>query len=287
MEERDQFNSPLDRLFDDLRKEKPNHIAVRTFYAFREKAPGKTAKSVLISLDARLNMLQIDAVQEFLSYDTVDLRRFCTEKSVIFAITSDVDVTYNFLLNMFLNQLFVYAYRLADREFGGKLPVPVRIIYEEMANTAMPKDFPRVLSTCRKRNISIAIVVQEISQLKKLFKEDYEAVIANTSLRVFLGGESTSQLENIVKELGKATIKYDTLGKSAQITTTNINITGRELMTLDELRRMKKDESIVFLQYRQPIKDRKMQPEKHKRFSETHSGGAPAYRYEPPQKIEY
>ena len=272
--------SALDYMFDELKEDEPGHIAARLYYAFREKAPGKTALSVLITIEARLNAMYISAVQDFFSDDELELEKFGERKTIIFAQISDAESSFNFIVTMLYSQLFLYTYRMADTKHGGRLPVPVMLIFDEFANCALPREFTNKLTTCRKRNINMVILLQAVSQLKAIFKDDWETVIGTCGLRVYLGGEEMSTHESMSKQVGRATVKYDTYQKNMRDYTTSMQSTGRDLMTLDEVRAMRRDDCLVFIQYHNPIVDRKYDLLKHKRIEQTADGKAPQYVFD-------
>jgi type IV secretion system protein VirD4 len=278
--------SALDHLFDELTEDEPEHIAVRLYNAFRQKAPGKTALSVLITIEARLNMMYIGAVQDFFNDDELELERFGERKTIIFAQISDAENSFNFIVTMLYSQLFLYTYRRADSVHDGKLPVPVTLVFDEFANCALPKEFTNKLTTCRKRNINMVILLQAVSQLKKIFDDDWETVVGTCGLRVYLGGEEPSTHESMSKQIGRATVKYDTFQKNMRDYTTNMQSTGRDLMTMDEVRSMGRDDCLVFIQYHKPLMDKKYDLSKHKRIVQTADGKAPKYVFDPKTYLE-
>lgn len=271
--------NPVDYLFEDLLKEQPGHIAGRMYFAFRNKCPGKTALSVLATVNSKLKSMYLSPVLRFFSDDELELDKFGTQKTIIFAIISDADSSFNYIVSILYNQLFTYLYRQADTVHGGKLPIPCRLLLDEFANCSIPNEFTNKLTTCRKRNMTITTVVQAMSQLKKIFKDDWETVQGTCGIRVYLGGEEQSTHESIAKQAGKTTINYDTYGKSDKSLSTNINITGRELIMQDEVRRLPKDKCMVFIQYQDPIYDKKYNLLKHPRIKMTADGGAPPYEF--------
>ena len=271
--------TPLDMLFDELEYANPKHIAVREYNEFK-KAPDKTASSILICLAARLSTLHLEKIAILTDGDDLHFATLGSRKRVIFAVISDNDTTFNFLMGILYTQIFQELMYVADNEHGGRLPVPVRMMMDEFANIALPKDFEKVLSTCRSREISMSIVIQNMSQLKALFKDSWEGIVGNCNTFIYLGGEEPSTLEYVSKTLGKATINTRTYtrghGKGGSYSV-NYQSTGRELLLPDEVKRISNRKAIVFLKSKPPIMDFKYPIKDHPNYKKTTLGGMPPY----------
>ena len=271
--------TPLDMLFDELEHANPKHIAVREYKDFK-KAADKTASSILICLAARLATLHLEKIATLTDCDDLHIATLGSRKRVIFAVISDNDTTFNFLMGILYTQIFQELTYVADNHHGGRLPVPVRMMMDELANIALPKDFATVLSTCRSREISMNIVIQNLSQLKALFKDSWEGIIGNCNTFIYLGGEEPSTLEYVSKTLGKATINTRTYtrghGKGGSYSV-NYQSTGRELLLPDEVKRISNRKAIVFLKSKLPIMDFKYPIKEHPNYKKTTLGGMPPY----------
>ena len=240
-EEDDQYRSPLDMLFRALEEEQPNHVAVKQYKAFKQAA-GKTAKSILVSAAVRLATFNIPQYARMTMVDEMDFGSLGEKKKAIFCVIPVDDSSMNYLAGMLYTQCFQALYRRADEKHNGRLPVPVRVIQDEWANVAQPESYPKILATCRSYNIGLNIIVQNIQQIKALYEKEWESIIGNCDTLLFLGGgnEPTS-LEFIVKLLGKETIATRTRGQTkgrSGSSSTNFQQTGRDLMTIDEVRKL-------------------------------------------------
>lgn len=240
-EEDDQYRSPLDMLFRALEEEQPNHVAVKQYKAFKQAA-GKTAKSILVSAAVRLATFNIPQYARMTMVDEMDFGSLGEKKKAIFCVIPVDDSSMNYLVGMLYTQCFQALYRRADEKHNGRLPVPVRVIQDEWANVAQPESYPKILATCRSYNIGLNIIVQNIQQIKALYEKEWESIIGNCDTLLFLGGgnEPTS-LEFIVKLLGKETIATRTRGQTkgrSGSSSTNFQQTGRDLMTIDEVRKL-------------------------------------------------
>lgn len=278
-EENENFRSVLDTLFDRLEMEKPGHIAYRYYTNYRNAA-GKTLKSIQASLIAHLEKFELDSVAALTMTDEMDLRSFGERKRALFAIIPDNDTSFNFIISMLYTQLFQQLEDSADFDHRGALPVPVHVIMDEFANIALPQNFQNILSTMRSRGLSATIILQNLAQLKALYEKDYDSIISNCDTRLFLGGNDPTTLEYINKQLGKETIQTNTYGhsrgRSGQYST-NLQQTGRDLMTPDELARMDKRDSILLLRGEYPIRDRKIDVTRHPNAGKTTVMGGPPY----------
>ena len=249
-EEDDQYRSPLDMLFRALEEEQPNHVAVKQYKAFKQAA-GKTAKSILVSAAVRLATFNIPQYARMTMVDEMDFGSLGEKKKAIFCVIPVDDSSMNYLVGMLYTQCFQALYRRADEKHNGRLPVPVRVIQDEWANVAQPESYPKILATCRSYNIGLNIIVQNIQQIKALYEKEWESIIGNCDTLLFLGGgnEPTS-LEFIVKLLGKETISTRTRGQTkgrSGSSSTNFQQTGRDLMTIDEVRKLDTHKAILFI----------------------------------------
>ena len=213
-EEDDDYQSPLDLLFEALEEEQPNHIAVRQYHIFKQAA-GKTAKSILVSAAVRLASFTLPEIQRITASDDMELGKLGERKQAIFCIIPDSnDASLNFLVGMLYTQAFQELYYQADKVHQGALPVPVRLMFDEFANVALPDGYARLQATMRSRNIMSTIILQNISQLKALFKDDWEGIIGNADSFVYLGGNEQSTHKYISELLGKETIDTRTSSQS-------------------------------------------------------------------------
>jgi type IV secretion system protein VirD4 len=279
-EDDDNYASPLDILFERLEMENPDHIAVRQ-YGIYKQAAGKTAKSILISIGVRLAAFNLNQIASITQYDEMDLESLGQRKVALFCVIPDNDSSFNYLVGMLYTQAFQSLYYLADHHYGGRLPVHVHAVLDEFANVALPDDFEKILSTMRSREISVSIIIQNLAQLKALFKDNWESIVGNCDEFLYLGGNEQSTHEYVSKLLGKATIDTNTYGKSQGKSgsySTNYQQTGRELLTPDEVRLLDNNDALLFVRGERPIIDRKYNLLKHPELSLTADGGQPAYR---------
>lgn len=283
-EEDDDYQSPLDLLFEALEEEQPNHIAVRQYHIFKQAA-GKTAKSILVSAAVRLASFTLPEIQRITASDDMELGKLGERKQAIFCIIPDSnDASLNFLVGMLYTQAFQELYYQADKIHQGALPVPVRLMFDEFANVALPDGYARLQATMRSRNIMSTIILQNISQLKALFKDDWEGIIGNADSFVYLGGNEQSTHKYISELLGKETIDTKTSSQSKGRNSSfsqNFQQTGRELMTPDEVRRLDNKNAIVLIRGEKPVIDEKYDILKHPNIHRTEDGGAPPYLHTP------
>ena len=283
-EEDDDYQSPLDLLFEALEEEQPNHIAVRQYHIFKQAA-GKTAKSILVSAAVRLASFTLPEIQRITASDDMELGKLGERKQAIFCIIPDSnDASLNFLVGMLYTQAFQELYYQADKVHQGALPVPVRLMFDEFANVALPDGYARLQATMRSRNIMSTIILQNISQLKALFKDDWEGIIGNADSFVYLGGNEQSTHKYISELLGKETIDTRTSSQSKGRNgsfSQNFQQTGRELMTPDEVRRLDNKNAIVLIRGEKPVIDEKYDILKHPNIQRTEDGGAPQYLHTP------
>ena len=289
-EEDDQYRSPLDMLFRALEEEQPNHVAVKQYKAFKQAA-GKTAKSILVSAAVRLATFNIPQYARMTMVDEMDFGSLGEKKKAIFCVIPVDDSSMNYLVGMLYTQCFQALYRRADEKHNGRLPVPVRVIQDEWANVAQPESYPKILATCRSYNIGLNIIVQNIQQIKALYEKEWEGIIGNCDTLLFLGGgnEPTS-LEFIVKLLGKETISTRTRGQTkgrSGSSSTNFQQTGRDLMTVDEVRTLDTNKVILFIRGEDPVIDRKYNLKRHPNIKLTSDGKAKPYIHKPQGAPDY
>lgn len=236
-EDDEDFQNPVDLMFEALEKAKPNHFAVRQYKKFK-LAAGKTSKSILISCGARLAPFDIEELREITAYDELELDTLGDQKTALFLIMSDTDGTFNFLISMVYTQLFNLLCEKADDKYGGRLPVHVRCLIDEAANIGQIPNLEKLVATIRSREISACLVLQAQSQLKAIYKDNADTIIGNMDSRVFLGGAEPTTLKELNQALGKETIDMyntsDTRGNSPSYGT-NYQKLGKDLMTVDEL----------------------------------------------------
>ena len=283
-EEDNDYQSPLDLLFEALEEEQPDHIAVRQYHIFKQAA-GKTAKSILVSAAVRLASFTLPEIQRITATDDMELGKLGERKQAIFCIIPDSnDASLNFLVGMLYTQAFQEPYYQADKVHQGALPVPVRLMFDEFANVALPDGYARLQATMRSRNIMSTIILQNISQLKALFKDDWEGIIGNADSFIYLGGNEQSTHKYISELLGKETIDTKTSSQSKGRNgsfSQNFQQTGRELMTPDEVRRLDNKNAIVLIRGEKPVIDEKYDILKHPNIHRTEDGGAPPYLHTP------
>ena len=283
-EDDDDYQSALDLLFEALEEENPNHIALRQYRIFKQAA-GKTAKSILVSAAVRLAAFTLPEIQNITTFDVMELSKLGERKQAVFCIIPDSnDNSLNFLVGMLYTQAFQELYYQADKVHGGALPVPVRLMFDEFANVALPDGYARLQATMRSRNIMSTIILQNISQLKALFKDDWEGIIGNADSFVYLGGNEQSTHKYVSELLGKETIEVNSSSQSKGRSgsySQSTQQTGRELMTPDEVRRLDNRDAIVFIRGERPVIDRKYDILKHPNIALTSDGGAAPYIHSP------
>lgn len=278
-EDDENFSSPLDLLFERLSMQNPDHIAVRQ-YGIYKQAAGKTAKSILISVGVRLAAFNLSQIASITQYDEMDLESLGQHKVALFCVIPDNDSSFNYLVGMLYTQAFQSLYYLADHHFGGRLPIHVHAVMDEFANVALPDDFEKILSTMRSREISVSIIIQNLAQLKALFKDNWESIVGNCDEFLYLGGNEQSTHEYVSKLLGKATIDTNTYGKSQGRSgsySTNYQQTGRELLTPDEVRLLDNNYALLFVRGERAMLDQKINLMKHPNLSLTTDGGYRPY----------
>ncbi|PWM68366.1 MAG: conjugal transfer protein TraG [Clostridiales bacterium] len=280
-DDEDGYQSPVDILFNGLEEEKPEHIAVKQYKIFKQ-ASGKTAKSILISAAVRLAAFNLPEIAKMTSYDNLDIGSLGDRKRAIFCVIPDNDNSFNYLVGMLYTQAFQALYYNADHKHGGELPVPVHIVMDEFANVALPDNFERILATMRSRRISVSIIIQNMAQLKALFKDSWENITGNCDTLLYLGGNEQSTHEYISKMLGKETIDTRTRGITKGqhgSSNTNYQNAGRELLTLDEVRLLDNSNALIFIRGERPLIDKKFDILSHPNISKTADGKAIPYKH--------
>ncbi len=236
-EDDEEFKNPVDMMFDELAKEKPDHFAVRQYAKYKLSA-GKTAKSILVSCGARLASFDIKELRDLTSYDELELDTLGDEKTALFLIMSDTDGTFNFLISMIYTQMFNLLCEKADDVYGGRLPVHVRCLIDEAANIGQIPNLEKLVATIRSREISACLVLQAKSQLKAIYKDNADTIIGNMDSQIFLGGTEETTLKSLNAILGKETIDMYNTGQSKgsqESYNMNYQKLGKDLMTMDEL----------------------------------------------------
>ena len=281
-EDCDEYTSPLDELFERLEMREPDHIAVK-YYKDYHSGSAKTLKSIQITLASRLEKFNLSSVAALTATDELDLSSLGEKKVALFALIPDNDASFNFLVSLLYASTFQELFYSADRVHGGSLPTPVHFLMDEFANVSLPDDFDKLLATMRSRNISVSIIIQNIAQLKALFEKQWESIIGNCDEFLYLGGNETSTHKLISENyLGKSTLWLDTYGKSTGHSgsySTNNQITGRELMTPDEVRMLDNNLALLFIRGEAPLMDEKYDLLKHPNIKYTTDGGAAAFTH--------
>ena len=271
--------SALDTLFFDLRKTDPDHIALKYYDAYHSGS-GKTLKSIQITLASRLEKFNLDSVAGLTITDELDLWKLGEEKTALFAIIPDNDTSFNFLVSLLYTQLFQQLFEVADKKYGGSLPVHVQFLMDEFANVSLPDDFDKILSVMRSRGVSVSIILHNLAQLKALFEKQWESIVGNTDEFVYLGGNEQATHKYVSELLGKETIDTNTYGKSTGRNgnySTNYQNTGRDLLTADEVRLLDNRYALLFIRGERPVMDFKYDILKHPDVRLTTDGQADPY----------
>ena len=270
-EDDEEYQNPVDLMFEDLAKQKPDHFAVRQYRLYK-LAAGKTAKSILISCGARLAAFDIAELREITAYDELELDTLGDRITALFLIMSDTDSTFNFLISMVYTQLFNLLCEKADDVYGGRLPVHVRCLIDECANIGQIPNLEKLVATIRSREISACLVLQAQSQLKALYKDNADTIIGNMDSQIFLGGSENTTLKELAATLGKETIDLyntsDTRGNSPSYGT-SYQKTGHELMSRDELAVMDGGKCILQLRGVRPFLSDKYDLTQHPNYKLT------------------
>ena len=277
-EEDDQYRSPLDMLFRALEEEQPNHVAVKQYKAFKQAA-GKTAKSILVSAAVRLAPFNLPQIKAVTDHDDMDLYTLGERKCALYAVIPDNDTTFTFLVSLLYSQIFQTLYYCADQIHHGALPCHVHFILDEAPSVNLP-GLPRELATMRSRNISCSTIIQNMAQIKELYKDSWETIPGNSDTLLYLGGNEASTHKYISEALGKSTIDTKTHGQTKGRSgsySTNFQISGRELLTPDEVRMLDNRYCILFIRGTRPVMDEKYELMEHPAIRYTIDGGGPPY----------
>ena len=271
----------LDYLFMELQADHPDHIANK-YYKSYHAGSAKTLKSIQITLAARLEKFNLESLASLTSTDELDLPSLGDKKVALFALIPDNDTSFNFLVSILYTQLFQQLFYSADHIHGGCLPVPVHFLMDEFANVSLPDDFDKILSVMRSRGVSVSIILQNLAQLKALFEKQWESIVGNCDEFLYLGGNEQSTHKYVSELLGKETIDTNTFGKSTGRSgnySTNYQISGRELLTPDEVRMLDNQYAILFIRGERPVMDFKYDILKHPNVALTADGKAEPYQH--------
>ena len=270
--------SPLDLLFESIERRKPDSVAVRQYKVFK-LAAGKTAKSILVSTAVRLAPFNLPQIQALTDHDDMDLYTLGEKKVALYAVIPDNDNTFNFLVSLLYAQAFQALYYSADQIHHGPLPRHVRFVLDEFAAMPLP-GFTRELATMRSRSISASVIIQNMAQIKELYKDSWETIPGNCDTILYLGGNESSTHKYVSEMLGKATIDTkthgQTKGKSGSYST-NFQMSGRELLTPDEVRKLDNRYALLFIRGASPVMDEKYDLMHHPAISRSSLGGAAPY----------
>ena len=283
-EEDEQYISILDELFERLEMKNPDHIALK-YYRDYQSGSGKTLKSIQITLAARLEKFNLESLASMTVADELDLSSLGERKTALFIIIPDNDSSFNFLVSILYTQLFQQLFYTADHKYDGALPVHVHFVMDEFANVSLPDDFDKILSVMRSRSVSVSIILQNLAQLKALFEKQWESIIGNCDEFLYLGGNEQSTHKYVSELIGKATIDTNTYGKSSgrnKSYSTNYQISGRELLTPDEVRMLDNRYAILFVRGERPVMDDKYDILRHPNIEGSADGKADVYRHGSP-----
>ena len=273
--------SPLDNLFSELEYENPEHIALKYYHSYHSGS-AKTLKSIQITLAARLEKFNLESLAALTTTDELELETLGEKKTALFALIPDNDTSFNFLVSLLYTQLFQQLFYSADHIHGGSLPIPVHFLMDEFANVSLPDDFDKILSVMRSRSVSVSIILQNLAQLKALFEKQWESIVGNCDEFLYLGGNEQSTHKYVSELLGKSTIDTNTYGKSSGRSgnySTNYQISGRELLTPDEVRMLDNQYAILFIRGERPVLDFKFDILKHPNVAMTADGNAGVYTH--------
>ena len=273
--------SPLDNLFSELEYENPEHIALKYYHSYHSGS-AKTLKSIQITLAARLEKFNLESLAALTATDELELETLGEKKTALFALIPDNDTSFNFLVSLLYTQLFQQLFYSADHIHGGSLPIPVHFLMDEFANVSLPDDFDKILSVMRSRSVSVSIILQNLAQLKALFEKQWESIVGNCDEFLYLGGNEQSTHKYVSELLGKSTIDTNTYGKSSGRSgnySTNYQISGRELLTPDEVRMLDNQYAILFIRGERPVLDFKYDILKHPNVAMTADGNAGVYTH--------
>ena len=280
-EDDEDYISPLDQLFIELENDKPESLALKQYKIYKQAA-GKTAKSILISVGVRLAAFNLESIASLTHYDELELEKMGERKTALFAVIPDNDSTFNFLIGMLYTQLFQMLYYSADIIHHGELPIPVHFMMDEFANVALPDEFDKLLATMRSRRIFVSIIIQNLAQIKALYKDAWESIVGNCDELYYLGGNEQSTHKFMSEYLGKETLDTNTYGKSSGRNgnySTNYQQAGRELLTADEVRLLDNDYALLFIRGELPILDKKYNILKHPNVAYTKDSNGQSYEH--------
>ena len=280
-EDDEDYISQLDQLFIELENDKPESLALKQYKIYKQAA-GKTAKSILISVGVRLAAFNLESIASLTHYDELELEKMGERKTALFAVIPDNDSTFNFLIGMLYTQLFQMLYYSADIIHHGELPIPVHFMMDEFANVALPDEFDKLLATMRSRRIFVSIIIQNLAQIKALYKDAWESIVGNCDELYYLGGNEQSTHKFMSEYLGKETLDTNTYGKSSGRNgnySTNYQQAGRELLTADEVRLLDNDYALLFIRGELPILDKKYNILKHPNVTYTKDGNGQSYEH--------
>ena len=264
-EDDDDYVSPLDMLFNRLETRNPEHIALK-YYRSYHSGSAKTLKSIQVTLASRLEKFNLESMAQLTQTDELDLQSLGEKKVALFAIIPDNDTSFNFLVSILYTQLFQQLFYLADYKYGGSLPVHVHFVMDEFANVSLPDDFDKILSVMRSREVSVSIILQNLAQLKALFEKQWESIVGNCDEFLYLGGNEQSTHKYVSELLGKETIDTNSYGRSYGSHgnySKNDQISGRELLTPDEVRMLDNNYALLFIRGERPVKDLKFNLKEH------------------------
>ncbi len=265
-EDDDTYISPLDMLMNRLENKNPEHIAVKYYHDYHSGS-AKTLKSIQITLAARLEKFNLESLANMTMTDELNLASLGEKKVALFALIPDNDTSFNFLVSILYTQIFQQLFYIADHKYSGSLPVHVHFVMDEFANVSLPDDFDKILSVMRSREVSVSIILQNLAQLKALFEKQWESIVGNCDEFLYLGGNEQSTHKYVSELLGKETIDTNTYGKSSGRSgnySTNYQISGRELLTPDEVRLLDNKYALLFIRGERPVQDLKFNLFEHK-----------------------
>ncbi len=280
-EDDDSYQSPLDELFDRLEMRSPDHIAVKYYRDYRSGS-AKTLKSIQITLAARLEKFNLESLASLTVTDELELESIGEKKTALFIIIPDNDSSFNFLVSILYTQLFQQLFYSADHKYGGSLPIHVHFLMDEFANVSLPDDFDKILSVMRSRGVSVSIILQNMAQLKALFEKQWESIVGNCDEFLYLGGNEQSTHKYVSELLGKETLDTNTYGKSTGRNgnySTNYQISGRELLTPDEVRMLDNRYALLFIRGERPIIDEKFDILRHPNVNGTTDGKTEPFQH--------
>lgn len=280
-EDDDEYASVLDELFTRLEMREPDHIAVKYYRDYRSGS-AKTLKSIQITLASRLEKFNLESMAALVATDELELASLGEKRVALFALIPDNDTSYNFLVSILYTQLFQQLFTLADTKYGGSLPEHVHFVMDEFSNVSLPDDFEKIQSVMRSRNISASIILQNLAQLKALYEKQWESIVGNSDTFLYLGGNEQSTHKYVSELLGKETIDTNSFGRSTGRSgnyTTNFQLSGRELLTPDEVRMLDNRYALLFVRGERPMMDEKYDIVRHPNVGLTTDGGFVPYEH--------